>query len=133
MTPDNARMLAHAILNLGASDDGAALIAARLIAKLIAAEGIPPNTLAAALFVTLTNLPRPAAMRSFAELGPRGMHKRLAELSRRRGISDADKARIMGMRERMADARDVVLTPEEIAWLDALWNTPEPARAKNPG
>ncbi len=120
MTPENARILAHAIARLGSPDDRTALAAARAASNLIAAEGVKPNAFASAMTVVLTRMTRPRACAGFPELGPRGARKRLAELSKRRGIGAEDRDRVMEVRERLSADRSLRLTSEEIAWLDAL-------------
>lgn len=130
MTPENARALQTAVVSLGSADADLALTAARCVAAIIAAEGVKPNAVASAMVVAIDNMSRPVPPRGFAELGPIGTRKRLAELSARRGITADDKARIMALREKWPEARRLDLTPADLAWLDGLWNAPPPARAR---
>lgn len=130
MTPENARALETAVISLGSPDATLALTAARCVAAIIAAEGVKPNAVASAMAVAIGNMTRPVPARGFAELGPIGTRKRLAELSRRRGISADDKARVMVLREKWPEARRLDLTPADLEWLDSLWTAPEPARAR---
>jgi HAMP domain-containing protein len=126
MDQNTARLFATAVFTLGAADDAQALAAARWIAEKVEAEGINRNAFAAALMTVLVNMTKPRTPAGFADLGPRGRRKRLAELSRRKGITAEHKARLMGFRERLdADGRAHV-TEDEIGWIDALWTAPTP-------
>lgn len=135
MTPENARILSMAFANFGSRDDATVLAAARAAARLIAAAGVSPGSLAA---MVAANVAKAEALRArpFSDLGPKGTRKRLAELSRRRGVSDEDRASIMALRARWEEAERPDMTPRELEWLDQLWTAPIPpkaARASKPG
>jgi hypothetical protein len=125
--------MAIAVANLGAADDTHALAAARWIAAEIATAGAKPNAVASGLLGLLEKMATPLPARGFAELGPRATRKRLAELSQRRGIAAEDKARVMTLRERLAEDPRAPISGDEIAWLDARWEDDTRGRAKAAG
>lgn len=131
MTIDRAEALAIAVEALGSKNDAHALTGARFIAQVIRAEAIKPKSVGAAMDAVITELTELKA-RSIAELGPRGMRKRLAELWRYGRLHEMDKTRVMEMRDRLAADGRLDLPAEDVTWLDSLWNAHR-ARAREAG
>ncbi|BDG71181.1 hypothetical protein [Roseomonas fluvialis] len=81
----------------------------------------------------LDQMTKPREAQGFADLGPRGRRKRLAELSQRHRDDAASAGRIAELRAILADDPRAPVTAEDIAWLDTLWTAPPAARARKAG
>lgn len=119
MTPVMARRLGKAVALLGSPADGEVISAARAIGRILEAAGMDWHALAA---LVANEAARQAAPRfTFATSAPRTARKLMAHLARQPSVTAADRARLEHLRARLLSAGKLVLSGEEIDWLDGLW------------
>lgn len=119
MTPALARRLGKAVALLGSPHDGEVLAAVRAIGRTLDAAGLDWHGLAA--LVTAEAGRQAAPPFTFATAPPRTARKLMAHLARQPGATPADRARLERLRARLLGARTMVLSAEEIEWIDELW------------
>lgn len=119
MTPALARRLGKAVALLGSPADGEVIAAARAIGRTLDAAGMDWHGLAAMVTAEAARQAAPAF--TFATTGPRTARKLMAHLARHPGATAADRARLDRMRARLLGAGTLLLSGEEIEWLDGLW------------
>jgi hypothetical protein len=64
---------------------------------------------------------RTGAAFTFATLAPRHARKQMVFLAWRPGATEVERARLELLRARLMKRNDLLLSADEIQWLDALW------------
>lgn len=119
MAPALARRLGKAVALLGSPADGEVIAAARAIGRTLDAAGMDWHGLAALVSAEAARQAAPAF--TFATTAPRTARKLMAHLARQPGATPGDRLRLERLRERLLGAGKLVLSGEEIEWLDGLW------------
>lgn len=114
-----ARRIGKTLALLGSPEDGEALAAARALGRLLEGAGMDHHALAALVTAEIERRARPAF--TFAALPVRTARKQMGFLAWRAGATELDRARLERLRSRLLGAKKLVLSAEEIAWLDGLW------------
>lgn len=114
-----ARRIGKTLALLGSPEDGEALAAARALGRLLDSAGMDHHTLAALVTSEIERRARPAF--TFATLSVRMARKQMGFLAWRPGATGMDRARLERLRCRLLGTSKLVLSGEEIAWLDGLW------------
>lgn len=127
MTPAQARRIGKAVALLGSPVDGEVVAAARAIGRTLAAAGIGWPDLAALMEAEARRQEAPAF--TFATLAPRTARKQMGFLAWRPGVTVAERARLELLRARLLKASRLILSAEEVEWLDALWRRENGGRA----
>ncbi|MBP0466208.1 hypothetical protein J5Y09_19940 [Roseomonas sp. PWR1] len=119
MNAGQARRIGKAVALLGSPVDGEAVAAARAIGRTLEAAGMDWPAFGAVVEAALRQRAAPAF--TFATLAPRTARKQMGFLAWRPGVTPAERARIESLRARLLKAERLILSAEEIGWLDRLW------------